>query len=84
MNNLKTLFSSHPHGWSNIGEIEQLLMDEGFTIKPLERNNRTDGEWHKMVSKNDAFFSLRANQWDDRSFQPLLDWLEKNGFSDKD
>jgi hypothetical protein len=67
---------SAPPGWANVGVIETILEEEGFTVTALERDNWTDGEYHKRFKRGDDVFDLNANQWNVSTFKPLADWLK--------
>ena len=73
----RTILYSHPHGWAPVGEMEKILAGEGITISPLERDNRTDGEYNKRFSNGSKSFDLSANYWRANTFAPLMEWLEK-------
>ena len=72
---LNDLLYSHPHGWAPVAKIEEFLAHVGCTIEKRERDNRTDGEYHKRFRLKNNVLVLHANQWDAKTFQPLVEWF---------
>lgn len=67
------------HGWMlPIAILNQALLNRGIVLERVgERDNVTDGEWHRIY-RNDAgnVFECHANLWDAATFIPLAMWAD--------
>jgi len=64
-------------GWVDREELWHWLSTHGATEgKKLERDNRTDGEYHhRWHHTSGASFDLNANWYAAYTFEPLVEWV---------
>lgn len=67
--------NNHIHSWAEVGLIEDAMKYKGFEIITGDRDNYTDGEYHKIFKYGKYSFTLHANCWDGKSFLPLAEFI---------
>lgn len=63
--------------WVDIVKFHRLCEEYNIEITKGERHNRTDGEVHYILTRNNQEYILHANRWDYRqaAWQRAANWM---------
>ncbi len=63
--------------WVDTEKWKRWVKDQGCSIKLGNRHNRTDGEVHYIIHRDNKFYDLNANYYNGRyGWQESIDWVE--------
>lgn len=73
---------TNDYGWINYVRFDEWMEANGFTIKVLERHNRTDGEVHYRYThiETGSWYDFNGNYYNYRTFSKIIEWIVKNEF----
>ena len=62
--------------WVDTKKFREWINSQGVSLEIGERENRTDGEVHYILTYNGSSFEVHANQWDHGyRWQAVIDWV---------
>jgi len=63
--------------WADLAKFESLCAEHGVIVEIGENYNRTDGEVHFILRRENQTHELTTNYWDCRlpAWQRALDWI---------
>ena len=72
------LWKAKNGAWVDVVKWNEFLDDSGVVHSFGERHNRTDGEWHEILTINGEVFELHANYWNfNDDWEDAIKWVEE-------